>query len=193
MMRPILMSAPMIRALIDGTKSQTRRIVKLPFDGVRISEVYQGPGTGWSFMERLNRNCSVMRENIKCPYGVPGDTLYVKESIRRDNFRDTSHFMADGAPTKADAWPWKVKALSGRFMPMGLSRFTLTLTEVRAQRLHDISEEDARDEGVKLLPYREAGRPYRDTYARLWDEINGEGAWGLNPWVFALTFTVEAR
>ena len=180
--RPILFSGPMVRALLAGTKTQTRRACK-PSKTLAILD------NGWL----------AQRDDDVCPYGVPGDRLWVKESIKCVSFCGTSLpsdevlslFCADDTPTKADAWPWKRPFLPSMFMPLGLSRITLEETEVRVQRLQDISEEDALAEGVEPKTWGAramAGQGARAAYAELWDEINGAGAWTINPWVWAISF-----
>lgn len=181
---PILFSAAMVRAILDGTKTQTRRLVKLPTGFERIDRVYP-IGDGWRIDES---NPHGIARQVTCPYGVPGDRLWVKEAITRDIYADTSHFRADSAPTKADAWPWKRRMLPGMFMPKGLRRITLELIDVRVERLQDISEKDARAEGCIASEGTHGTCDARTRYSELWDRINGPGAWDLNPWVWALTF-----
>ena len=181
--RPILFSAPMVRALLAGTKKQTRRT----FKGFTPPEDWLLDGA----------RASTDMESTRCPFGVIGDQLWVKEaltqSVRLLGLPRFSHadFAADGVPTLADAWPWKRSVLPGMFMPRGLSRITLEITDVRVQRLQDISEEDALAEGVEPATWGAdamAGLGAVLAYSKLWDDINGEGAWTKNPWVWALSF-----
>ena len=170
---PILFSDAMVRAILDGTKTQTRRLVR---PNVR----WLVPDTG----EWMVTIADMLRD---CPYGVPGDRPWVKEAVTRDLYADTSHFRADSAPTKADAWPWKRRMLPGMFMPKGLQRITLELTDVRAERLQDITDEDARAEGCDAGENMREGS-CRDLFSVLWDSINHKRApWESNPWVWALT------
>lgn len=159
---PMLFSAPMVRALLAGTKSQTRRIVKSP--------AADGSVDRWPYVE--------------------GERLWVKESIARGP-GELSAFVADGARTKATAWPWKRDRLPGMFCPKGLSRITLELTDVRVERLQAITEADAAAEGVGEPPWGTRA----ESYATLWDSINSKKpgcAWSANPWVWVLSFRVAA-
>lgn len=184
--RPILFSAPMIKALLAGTKNQTRRTIKPQPD---CGFIVGAPGSP------------------ACPYGAPGDLLWVRETWARnahqvsDTRMDTSLvYRADGESRALDngcELPWRPSI----FMPRQHSRLTLRITEVRVQRLQEISEADAQAEGVSdaalsarslhrfnnMKPWPEL---YRPMYSLLWDEINGAGSWAANPWVWALTFEV---
>lgn len=199
--RPILFSGPMVRALLAGTKTQMRRIVKMkPFDPCD---------------ETLHAHALV---NIdRCPYGVVGDRLWVRERINRetDPMGDPMHsyYDADDTYTVADAWPWKRDVLPSIHCPRGLSRITLEITGVRVERLQEISEEDAKAEGLTgiskdgtLVKYgipdadglpgnddhgwhwQEWDRDPRVAYRTLWERINGPGSWEVNPWVWVLEF-----
>jgi hypothetical protein len=172
---PILFSAPMVLALLDGRKTQTRRVVKLPpgyqFDGVRA---------------RAAVLCSLPRQPtgarvVRCPYGFPGDRLWVRETWApsQGDERPWCEYRADCADPLAIKWK------PGIYMPRRLSRIILEITDVRVQRLHDITEEDARAEGVALSRWRPAAL---DAFEHLWQQINGDGSWEANPYVWALTF-----
>lgn len=207
--RPILFSAPMVRALLAGRKTQTRRVVK-PRHDWHVDEVPDERGVfrPWPIFEAY-----VYAEpetvEVPCPYGSPGDRLWVKESIRRvaepvgEERWCESEYIADGEPTEADVWPWKNRALPSIHMPRGLSRLTLEVTAVRVERLQAISEEDAKAEGVK--PFFEehssigpdqritsgelaADAPFRASFAVLWDTINEATSWAANPWVWVVEF-----
>lgn len=197
--RPILFSAPMVRAILDGAKTQTRRVVKLgaPPRGCRP----------WRLQGNDNIRFPVFvadadapgdfgaAGSIKCPYGVPGDRLWVRETWYGDTL-DGVVYRAD--IDQLDEGQWRPSI----FMPRWASRITLEITDVRVQRLQDISEEDARaegctgrdpepaDEGGTIYAWkgRSAAPDARAHFAALWDSINGDGAWAANPWVWALTF-----
>jgi len=197
--RPILFSAPMVRAILAGTKTQTRRPVKpQPYKNGRPEH--------WSICELSQF----------CPYGQPGDRLYVKEAIRLvpdqepddGTGRVLSIYETDGSLTVADAWPWKRAYLPSMFCPQGLSRITLEVTGIRVERLQDISESDAIAEGINCYPLRpDDGFPLCNgytheeddgkcvlhesavaAYIRLWEAINGPGSWDSNPWVWCVEF-----
>jgi hypothetical protein len=150
------------------------------------------------------------------PYGMPGDRLWVKEAIRHVG-GGCSEYIADRTPTVADAWPWKRDQLPGMFCPRGLSRITIEVTDVRVQRLQDISEEDARAEGAISAITELDGRAHdnaeeqwcrwskridktarvataRGAFASLWFAINGKRggcSWDDNPWVWPVTFAKQ--
>lgn len=211
--RPILFSATMVRALLAGTKSQTRRLLKpQPSE----SGVYAD-------IRSAKRALRIMK----------GDRLWVRESVQAvvdSEDYDAIHYLADrhvarstaatteeaeryacqlydyrrrkGAPDRKTGVP-----VPSIHMPRWASRMTLTVTDVRVQRLQDISEWDARAEGAYVG--KVSGRVADDQvtmvvagvwfstalgwYADLWDRINGAGSWAANPWVVAYTFKVERR
>lgn len=199
--RGILFSAPMVRALIAGTKTQTRRTVKkaAALDALAVF----GP----KFL--------TMPGNADLIGHAVGDRLYVRETWQSNGLnwnlpiRDMRrgggpvHYRAtDEGQWKAYWGGWK----PGIHMPRWASRITLTVTEVRVQRLQDCSEADARAEGVVQTGqvHKDGGRHFivegvdgidcltaRKAYRALWDKINGKGAWDSNPWVAAYTFTVR--
>lgn len=211
--RPILFSAPMVRALLDGTKTQTRRLIK---PQPEINEAWLRKGGCWdesrTEAQHLDGAWQAGFVDVECKHGQIGDRLWVKEAITfagsepvnhyNGEERDFATFLADGSLTKLSGWCWKRDYLPGMFMPRGLSRITLEITDVHVQRLQDISEKDAQAEGVERVRIWEDGdRRAHDecgyhpplsshvgAFAHLWDGINGVGAWDANPWVWALTF-----
>ena len=219
---PILFSAPMIRALLSGAKSQTRRLLKpQPFaDGYYEGEVdcifVPAPASNLHAYARFGAAAvggGAVRTETFTPRIQPGDRLYVREAYSGPYyFTDIAPrhwkpsvpiwYWADGNPQDGD---W-TKPKPGIHMPRWASRLTLTVTDVRVQRLQDISEEDARAEGAYVG--KASGRVAdnqmamnvgmwfasgRGWYADLWDRINGEGAWARNDWVAAYSFTVDRR
>ncbi|MEN9419703.1 MAG: hypothetical protein RI988_3324 [Pseudomonadota bacterium] len=212
--RPILFSAPMVRALLAGTKTQTRREVKVP--GVK-SNLWGGP---------LNyRGVAIVRADVDylsvpgvgsvfCPYGQPGDRLWVREAWDFIPEGDSGTPSCAGIRYWADAGyelrtppsnynPMlygKERVRPSIHMPRWASRITLEVTGVRVERLQDISEADAQAEGV--TPKWEPGcsgrlmeafggfsfRPAASAYAELWEQINGPGSWDANPWVWVVEF-----
>lgn len=216
--RPILFSAPMVKCLLDGTKLQTRRIAchAGEADSVRWADnepmIPAGKdGAGYTGWIRELAACPLLMP-LRCPYGNPGDRLWVRETIRRDGSRvdpetgyewEASAYVADGARTKADAWPWSRKTLPSIHCPRGLSRITLEITSVRVERLRDISGDDAIAEGITIercgceVCRHSAQMCPADCstaimeYASLWESINGKRpgcAWTDNPWVWVLEF-----
>lgn len=185
--RPILFSKPMVRAVLAGTKTQTRRAVKHPLlkDLPRIIDM----GDGWWGNEAAQ---------ARCPYGQPGDRLWVREAWSHDaesleqcraSAEDAMGGGAYGPYYRAtevapDTLSWKPSI----HMPRWASRITLEVTGVRVERLQDISEADAVAEGVKNSLHLPGGRFATENYAHLWWTINGDGSWEANPWVWAVEF-----
>lgn len=207
--RPILFSSPMIRAILDGRKTQTRRVMK-PQPRLHSCE------GGWPGRvdPMADGTWSVLCHACgwdgcwRCPYGVPGDRLWVRETwlyvgpgsgsdlpeYEIERARPENHspsncwYRADPSWDSGD--PASLKWAPSIFMPRWASRLTLEIAEVRVQRLQEISEDDARAEGVEVR--YEEGRKIvwaRDVFAELWDSINGQRApWSINPWVWAISF-----
>lgn len=208
---PILFSGPMVRALVAGAKTQTRRLVK-----------WQGPkGFPHSFEHaKVDNPAGVQRllvpfnhpDEADEPWGEngyhrhyskadPGDRFWVKENGWQRPDR-TPQMMRDGADTwepyyfdadldeqdHRDLKAWGFKRRPSIHMPRVHSRLTLHVSEVRVQRLQDITPDDAAEEGAvcDMSP-----RTFIDHYRNIWERINGDGSWKANPWVFAYTFTVE--
>lgn len=194
--RPILMSGPMVRAILDGRKTQTRRVVKPQPTFVNAEALY----VIQEFPDEPHRE-------IDCPYGKVGDRLWVKETFctpftigapgQGQKIRFRASHVEDGFTYK-----WRPSI----FMPRWASRITLEIVSVRVERLQHISEEDAIAEGVeplrKLAPqmphhwksYRLSGdgtfceATAWDSYRTLWESINGNGSWAANPWVWVVEF-----
>ena len=199
--RPILFSAPMMLALLAGTKTQTRRVVQLPKwiapedHGRAIQALIEHPaGLG------LRGPCDGLKQYL-CPYGKAGEHLWCRETWRAPKTLDALsptaigtqaleanyrqpwapvRYEADGAADNDDV----LAAFGGEWgktrvsihMPRWASRLTLRVTEVRVERLHAISEADARAEGVGS----------RAEFEALWRQINGEASWAENPWVWVV-------
>lgn len=188
--RPILFSGPMVRALLAGTKTQTRRFLTAWTDE---PPAYAGAGS----VVALDEN---EREYRWPRTHAVGDRLYVREHWRtggqHDHIapRDLPQEWAEPIGYIADEAPNTISR-TGRFrqgmhMPRWASRLTLTVSVVRVERLQDCSEADARAEGTP--PYQPpADQPAVEKYRAIWEAINGPGSWEANPWVAAYTFTVE--
>jgi hypothetical protein len=185
--RPILMSAPMVRALLEGRKTQTRRKVK-------------GIALDWLDAD-FDPAFVASPENGVCPYGHPGDLLWVRETIEKAQDYGGIGYPADGTWYPASAWEWKRDVVPSIHMPRRLSRLTLEITGVRVERLQDISEADCWAEGIEAVDgmfdseipaiAKRIGCSFEDakpTYACLWESINGHGAWSANPFVWVLEF-----
>ena len=237
--RPILFSAPMIRALLDGRKTQTRRILTRN-NATVLGHSWRGKSCPWAglrFNEAIARSKNPMTgthdSHLAVPFCHPadeptpsedcgtyavrplvetGDRLWVREAWRfepggaiNDAAGGQIDYVEPGFHYRADyrnpAPGWK----PGIHMPRKASRLTLTVTDVRVQRLQEISEADAIAEGIEPAPAPHTGwRHYGerdglpgivavDSYRTLWNHINGAGSWAANPWIVAVTFTVERR
>jgi hypothetical protein len=203
--RPIIFSAPMVRALLDGRKTQTRRVLGNSGPGRGRSNIFSAQ-IGWSDSYVLDPGNANWRER-DTPY-APGDRLWVREAWRFDaewddcpprefDGADAIHYEADGE-TRLHLWgnPFTPGRLRPPIhMPRWASRLTLLVTDVRVQRLQEISSADAIAEGCP--PYANSAtidcdtpNP-RDDFKRLWNGIHGPDAWDANPWVAAITFDVK--
>ncbi|HWH38396.1 MAG TPA: hypothetical protein VNU21_01055 [Usitatibacter sp.] len=192
--RPILFSAPMVRAILEGRKTQTRRVVKRPrtvtANYVLRPELYDEPGfTWWNHPDGLR--CGFSQA---CPYGKPGDRLWVRETWRPalEHLSEcTGPTDIRYAATVSEAEWATMRWRPSIHMPRWASRINLEVTGVRVERLQDISEQDAADEGVgALVPPAREGNPdqYRKTFRELWETINGADSWAANPWVWVVEF-----
>jgi hypothetical protein len=224
---PILFSAPMVRALLDGRKTMTRRVIKLPTNG----EYVRPDMGGWAASTLGGGGCfTISKDGSRIPvaehpviwnqttgtclslkYEV-GDLLWVRENwakVPASAFRQSPDVAQTINPQNpyeaviyAAGWDpsipkWRPSIHMSRWM----SRLTLEVTAVKVERLHDISSDDAENEGVeKITAY--GWRNYlgeKDdifinpvaSFASLWESINGEGSWAANPYVVAPVFTVH--
>jgi hypothetical protein len=194
--KPILFSAPMVRAILEGRKTQTRRVVK-------ASPIASGVGWNvwWSDkMEAQVQDAAFIR--LHCPFGVPGDRLWVRETLQRPD-GDPWLYTADRQPVMV-AWEDETPMLvwahhkeqdycPSIHMPRWASRITLEITDVRVQRVQEISEEDARSEGCEPPPLETCGVPgewAKVNFELLWDHINEKRGfgWAANPWVWCVGF-----
>jgi hypothetical protein len=212
--RGILFTPANIKLIRDKRKWQTRRVASFPSwvtSAERIGKWFHGYGDH-PYGECEEVKCAHIGGlcgekgpfpsmfTLQCPYGVPGDRLYVKEGIILDFFSGeaelTGYYM-DGARATLP----REKRLTAMFMPKWAARTWLEITDVRIQRLQDISEEDAKAEGATpdickcdrweySLPGCEGcDHNYRRGFEELWDSINKKKhPWESNPWVFAITF-----
>lgn len=223
----ILFSAPMVRAILAGQKSQTRRLLQA--QSAECADVWADNGDGtWSSGWRGDGGNLATLETVRAPHGPVGRRLWVRETWRTEELQsgqDGVRFAADDvfAPidnTEGAAEDWVIAHNNGAraakwkpsiHMPRWASRITLEVTRVRVERVGDISEEDARAEGVDwAAPYytaaelrrrldeddredpREVGYSSgsfaRQNYVKLWDEINGAGSFAASPWVWVYDF-----
>lgn len=205
--KPILFSKPMVLALLAGMKTQTRRLARLK-SHVTLGDIQRWEGEG------IVQRAVFTRDQIEEPRFAVGDRLWVKENYRGPQAYETNGYkpkdwgnkpiwyVADGDPPAEHTTFWSTRVRPSIHMPKWMSRLTLTVTEVRVQRLQEISEADAYAEGIEcwsepgLCSWRVADimsfEGAIDAYRMLWDSINADpGArWKDNPWIVAVSFTV---
>lgn len=218
--RPILFNAAMVRAVIAGDKTQTRRAAKLPHNnplGQWEPTTVGGPGVRYADGTPVPVQAAIWHtrtgDGLFCPYGQPGDRLWVREAVRGEEQADGLdgvRYLADNAfmpigdnNASADAWlilhryrGKRSATVPPMHMPRWACRLVLEVTRVRVERLQAINHMDALAEGVGLNPSA-AGltmtTPAGDSLPRvmfraLWEQINGAGAWDANPWVWVVEF-----
>lgn len=207
--RPISFSGPMVRAILEGRKTQTRRIVKFPHMnplGAWEPTTVGGPSL------YLDKACTIKANAPKrvamwhtrtgdvicCPYGVPGDRMWVREAFAGTGGHENEkvyYYAADDVQSPHGKW------VSPRFMPRIASRLTLEVTGVRVERLNEISAKDIIAEGAVLRAHEDQfgrnpvsafdGMVYMDLkslYAAGWNSLHGKGSWSANPWVWVIEF-----
>ena len=217
--RPILFSAPMVRAILEGRKTVTRRAVKASkahADGITLIDY----GKGWwpynAFCD-FSSDHEGMEYPIACPYGKPGDRLWVRETFIDLRGTGVEHRPNPDGPLQryayaADCRPgshsdearkdFGLKYKPSIHMPRAACRILLEITHVRVERLQDISEDQAEAEGVRLM--RDGSDTWvsregpgnlvtpwptaKEAFSDLWNSINGPHAWAANPWVWAVSF-----
>ncbi|EJJ4408277.1 hypothetical protein NI497_004475 [Salmonella enterica] len=204
--RGMIFNAEMVRAILDGSKTQTRR----PFDWKRqpaMEMAERDDGSLWPWAEDCERGGDIW---FACPYGEIGDRIWVRETwqVIHDHIDESSHVeyrtYAPSIPKEKDRYwhtvyaehfgdesredrgfPWRPAI----HMPRWASRITLEITDVRVERLRGLSEEDAKSEGIipsagGVLP----GWEYRINFRDLWMDIYGTDNWEANPWVWVIEF-----
>lgn len=213
--RPILMSAPMVIATLDDRKSQTRRIVSWP-----IMSKSDGAKKRIFLKEDIDLVNTLLKEKHRdpirvpsCKYGRIGERLWVRETWEHRSYGAIDdvelRYVADEHTEYrrvADIdRKYRTASFNKRvsiFMPRWASRITLEITDVRVERLQDISEDDAIAEGIEaheiqVAPGNFTYRNYSNdewcvspilSYKTLWEKINGAGSWDINPFVWAISF-----
>ncbi|HCT4384721.1 hypothetical protein L1S16_24295 [Klebsiella pneumoniae] len=212
--RGMIFNAEMVRALLDGRKTQTRRPIK--WKQTRFTEIGEREdGSKWPWSEDAEHACDFWHP---CPFGAVGDRIWVRETwgVVSHAFSDDG-LMIDWVPdrpaTAIHEMPfgngyysgYAIYAADGDFtwgdddgyedgrscwkpsihMPRAASRILLEITDVRVERLRSMSQDDARAEGVIAASGpMEAGLAFRE----LWDSIYGEESWKANPWVWVIKF-----
>lgn len=207
--RGMIFNAEMVRAILDGRKTQTRHIMKLqpetPGAGLRyITESHKKSEVGkyfWCISDALGMRAR--SAVFTCPFGAVGDRIWVRETFRvhsratdvatlvyrasvRNSWTEQTHRVPVAVcnkPATPEKWTPSIH------MPRWASRILLEITDVRVERLRDLSEEDAKSEGITpsaggVLP----GWEYRINFRDLWMDIYGTDNWEANPWVWVIEF-----
>lgn len=209
--RPILFSAPMVRALLDGSKTQTRRVLKQATGPSLSVGIEDEPGVAelsWLSGDGPGHDVHETIRKVPCPYGQPGDRLWVRENFSGPHCMEASEGCAAVPPGKwaqcSSIWYWAdgepgygdwTRPRPSIHMPRWASRISLEIVGVRVERLQDISEADARAEGITLHPDHH-DKPHDSiygpvqTYRDLWESLNGPNSWAANPWVWVVEFKV---
>lgn len=193
---PILFSTPMVQAILEGRKTMTRRIVRTPknkgeYKGIGIVEsngilfaIFQDPEKSW------------VSEGLKFPYGMIGDKLWVRETFFDcSKFKDyplfnqqLTNYIFKADNTSIGEHKWKPSL----FMPKAAARIWLEITGIRVERLHEITEEDAKSEGAEFQLWQTLNNTdttsYKNGFTSLWLHINGDESWNANPWVWVIEF-----
>lgn len=206
--RPIIFSAPMVRALLAGRKTQTRRILKpQPFIDRMGNFCAPNKGGGHSNWGQHIDGRPCTQNFLQTLRFKVGDRLWVRETWKPHSIyqdakpRDVPplsriFYRADDTYAPSNT-PWR----SPIHMPRWASRITLAVSALRVQRLQDLGEDDARAEGMQEPTLREVGGALaqaawseRQVFRRFWDRLHhGVHAWDANPWVAAITFTVARQ
>lgn len=200
--RPILFRPEMVRAILAGRKTVTRRPIRFLHDGpVTAMREHVAPhrdsppgDVSWSAEHEHGKrgrvDVVVVEQGIRCPYGQVGDRLWVRETwgIELAERREgAAGEVVYRTVYRADNPSWGGKWRPSIHMPRKACRLVLEIVSVRAERLQDITEEDAINEGMN---YYLSFRNRRAAFAHKWNEIHGQGAWESNPWVWRLEFKV---
>lgn len=210
--RPILFNSAMVRAILEGRKTQTRRVIK-PQPNPTHEEI-KLEGQALTKRSKLVGFWHTFNETV-CKFGQSGDELYVRESFSKPipnefikhnvpphvwhevALREYGvHYWADGDP-EYGTWG---KPQPSIHMPREFSRIQLKITNIKVEKLQDISEEDAIAEGLRKFPHKgdfayawkdgdnHGHGSARGAFRDLWDSIKGSDAWDSNPWLWAIEF-----
>lgn len=196
---PILFSTPMVQAILEGRKTMTRRILKTqPKFNPNIIEL--DDCWGWCHKEKIEQNPDrfQIKQQFKCPYGQPGDILWVRETWCNtidEDFPYAYKATHPWAENEEGSSPWKPSI----HMPKEACRIFLKVKSVKVERLQDITEQDAIAEGIERCGNHGfknymtniammCVNPAKRSFETLWQSINGEQSWDENPWVWVIEF-----
>jgi hypothetical protein len=194
---PILFSTPMVQALLEGRKTMTRRIVK-PQPDIRATEIVSSnawpkQGDHVARFEMLSTpQCYEVTNILKCPYGKPGDIIWVRESCLFLQshpspgwiYKADDHSIAKDL--KKEGYRWRPSI----HMPKAAARIWLEVTDIKVERLHDITWRDIVSEGIVVPPIELLSPTHAELWERLWVSINGQESYEGNPWVWVVSFKV---
>lgn len=203
--RGMIFNGEMVRAILEGRKTQTRRVLATYQDAVKFCPEWDVNGKQIFIVlgEKDHTGMNPVITAIPCPFGQPGDRVWVRETFRvhsratdvatlvyrasvRNSWTEQTHRVPVAVcnkPATPEKWTPSIH------MPRWASRITLEITDVRVERLRDLSEEDAKSEGIipsagGVLP----GWEYRINFRDLWMDIYGTDNWEANPWVWVIEF-----
>jgi hypothetical protein len=205
--RPILFSTEMVEAILGGRKTMTRRVVSFTKCKPFINH------SAWPYVKKLEDNTwmwsdapdfhypkGYMKDGVKCPYGQVGDRLWVRETLLRGEkqYAGIIVYKAGNTPITDRygsyvRWPVDRNYIPSIHMPRSLSRITLEITDIRVERLQDISLGDLSKEGVTLKQFG-FDNMYSE-FEHLWDSINAKRgySWESNPWVWVISFRLTGE
>jgi hypothetical protein len=201
---PILFSTPMVNAILEGRKTQTRRVIKPQphSDSYSISKVpyyieLENHWNKWSITDEHGET-----RLVNCPYGKPGDILWVRETFAPPTKTNCTEYKADWLGDELKAFfdkdhKWKPSI----HMPKDAARIWLQIIDIRVERLQDISHESAIAEGIELLPngnYQNYLKKIKipswptayHSFQSLWESIHSSESWNKNPWLWVVEFKV---
>ena len=193
---PILFNSEMVRAILDGRKTQTRRVVKgnkNPVDDM-LNGLIEFDGEKAIFAHQTHAD-NYTTQSIKCPFGKVGDRLWVRETWRQpEDFEGYDRGAVLYAVSEMDAGAkWKPSI----HMPRYASRITLEITDIRVEKVQDINEENCLKEGIEKYfddgvyyygEYDKGHCDYKHVFKTLWDSMNKKHTWESNPYVWVIEF-----
>ncbi len=182
---PILFSGEMVRAILEGRKTQTRRpLTKQPLDILPMKIP-----NAWITLQTRDPNHG---QHIRCRFGVPGDQLWVKERLFAA--QGITFYQSDNSMVgDYRIWKWKNNKIPSIFMPHWASRITLEIVNIRVERVQEITPLDAVAEGISIDDIKGTetiSSLHRMRFAYLWNSINAKRGygWDVNPWVWVIEF-----
>jgi len=203
---PILFSAEMVRAILEGRKTQTRRVLKQGYFLENNKNFQENYIFDKMFIDTNDKHQAIFKhktdnftEWFECPYGQTGDILWVRETWFEWGIGNpeklpylyratTSDYDIEMTKQCGHTILWRPSI----FMPRCASRVTLEIINIRVERVQDISLQDCKSEGLPTIiatPESDWSAIYRDAYRKLWDSINGKKyPWSSNPWVWVIEF-----